>query len=58
MWLGQFLGWLGIAVAAVLTGLLFFLYKRNEEAWNVFAGAAPRETAPTGTAKKAPAAGR
>jgi PTS system galactitol-specific IIC component len=40
MWSGQFLGWAGIALFAIVTGLLFFLYKKNEHAWDVFAGAA------------------
>jgi PTS system galactitol-specific IIC component len=39
MWLGQYLGWIGIGIFAVVTGVLFFLYKRGEEAWDVFAGA-------------------
>ncbi len=41
--LGQTLGWLGIAIFAVITGVLFWLFKRNEEGWEVFAGAARRE---------------
>jgi len=39
MWLGQYLGWIGIGLFAVVTGLLFFFYNKNEKAWNVFAGA-------------------
>jgi PTS system galactitol-specific IIC component len=45
MWAGQYLGWIGIGLWAVVTGVLFFLYKQNEEAWDVFAGAAPSEKA-------------
>ena len=40
MWLGQYLGWIGLAIFAAFVAVLFFLYKKNEEAWNVFAGAA------------------
>jgi PTS system galactitol-specific IIC component len=40
MWLGQYLGWIGVAVFAAFVAVLFFLYKKNEEAWDVFAGAA------------------
>jgi PTS system galactitol-specific IIC component len=40
MWLGQYLGWLGVAIFAIVVGLLFFFYKKNEKAWDVFAGAA------------------
>ena len=39
MWLGQYLGWVGIGIFAIITGLLFFFYKKNEHAWDVFAGA-------------------
>ena len=42
MYLGQYLGWIGVALFAVVTGALFWLFKQNEEAWEVFAGAAPR----------------
>jgi PTS system galactitol-specific IIC component len=38
MWLGK-LGWIGIGIGAVVTGLLFFFYKKNEKAWDKFAGA-------------------
>jgi PTS system galactitol-specific IIC component len=34
--------WIGLAVFAVIVGVLFFLFKKNEEAWSVFAGAAPK----------------
>ena len=40
MWLGQYLGWIGLAIFAAFVAVLFFLYKKNEEAWDVFAGAA------------------
>jgi len=40
MWLGDALGWIGIGLFAVVTGLLFFFYKKNEKAWDEFAGAA------------------
>ncbi len=39
MWLGDNLGWIGIGLFAVVTGLLFFFYKKNEKAWDEFAGA-------------------
>ena len=39
MWLGDSLGWIGIGLFAVITGLLFFFYKKNEKAWDEFAGA-------------------
>lgn len=42
MWIGQYLGWIGVGLAAVITGLLFFFFKKNEEAWEVVAGASPR----------------
>jgi galactitol PTS system EIIC component len=42
--LGQYLGWIGIALAAVVVGVLFWLFKRNETAWEVAAGAAPLES--------------
>ncbi len=37
--LGQYTGWIGIGLFAVLTGLLFFFYKKNESAWDKLAGA-------------------
>jgi len=43
MWLGQYLGWIGIALFAVVTAVLFWMYKKNEDAWDVVAGASPRE---------------
>lgn len=39
MLLGQYLGWIGIGLFAVVTGLLFFFYKKNEAAWDKLAGA-------------------
>lgn len=39
MWLGQYLGWVGIAIFAVFTGVLYFFYLRNPKAWDKFAGA-------------------
>jgi PTS system galactitol-specific IIC component len=43
MWAGQFLGWIGIIVFAVIVGVLFFLYKKNESAWDAVAGASGGE---------------
>ena len=40
MLLGKYLGWIGIGLFAVLVGVLFYLYKQNEEAWDRVAGAA------------------
>ena len=40
--MGGVLTWIGLVVFAVVVGLLFFFFKRNEEAWSVFAGATPR----------------
>jgi PTS system galactitol-specific IIC component len=40
--MGGALTWLGLLVFAAVVGVLFFLFKRNEEAWEVFAGASPR----------------
>jgi PTS system galactitol-specific IIC component len=40
MWLGEYLGWIGISIFAIITGALFFFYKKNEKAWDEFAGAA------------------
>jgi PTS system galactitol-specific IIC component len=39
MLLGQYLGWIGMAIFAVITAVFFFFYKRNEAAWDRFAGA-------------------
>jgi len=39
MWLSDVMGWLGIGLFAVVTGLLFFFYKKNEAKWDVLAGA-------------------
>ncbi|HKJ27163.1 MAG TPA: hypothetical protein VJ965_05970, partial [Anaerolineales bacterium] len=39
MWLGEYLGWIGIGLFAVVVGLLFFFYKKNESAWDVLVGA-------------------
>jgi PTS system galactitol-specific IIC component len=36
-------GWLGMLVLAVLVGIGFWVFKRNEEKWEVLAGASPRE---------------
>lgn len=37
--LGKYLGWIGIGLFAVLTGGLFYFYKKNEAAWDKLAGA-------------------
>jgi PTS system galactitol-specific IIC component len=42
MWSGQYLGWIGIGLLAVITGLLFFFYNKNQAAWDVVMGAAPK----------------
>jgi PTS system galactitol-specific IIC component len=39
MLLGKYTGWIGIGLFAVLTGVLFYLYKKNESAWDKLAGA-------------------
>ena len=39
MLLGKYTGWIGIGLFAVLTGVLFYLYKKNEAAWDKLAGA-------------------
>ena len=39
MLLGDYLGWIGIALFAVLVGVLFFFYKQNESAWDKIVGA-------------------
>jgi PTS system galactitol-specific IIC component len=39
MALGKYTGWIGILLFAVLTGVLFFFYKKNEAAWDKLAGA-------------------
>ena len=39
MWLGDVLGWIGILLFAVVVGVLFFFYKKNEAAWDKLAGA-------------------
>ena len=39
MYLGKFTGWIGIILFAVLVGVLFFFYKKNEAAWDKLAGA-------------------
>jgi PTS system galactitol-specific IIC component len=39
MVLGDVLGWVGIGLFAVVVGLLFFFYKKNEAAWDKLAGA-------------------
>ena len=36
-------GWLGMAILAVLVGIGFWVFKRNEEKWEVLAGASPRQ---------------
>jgi PTS system galactitol-specific IIC component len=43
MWLGDVMGWIGIGLFAVVTGVLFFFYKKNEAAWDVLAGATTEE---------------
>jgi PTS system galactitol-specific IIC component len=43
--MGGVLTWIGLVVFAVVVGVLFFLFNRNEEAWSVFAGAAPKVAA-------------
>ncbi len=42
MWAGQYLGWIGIIIFAVIVGVLFYLFKKNETAWEVAAGASPK----------------
>ena len=39
MLLGDYLGWIGIALFAILVGVLFFFYKKNESAWDKVVGA-------------------
>jgi len=39
MLLGKYTGWIGIGLFAVLTGVLFYFYKKNEAAWDKLAGA-------------------
>ncbi|MCJ7735507.1 MAG: PTS galactitol transporter subunit IIC [Anaerolineales bacterium] len=39
MLLGKYTGWIGIGLFAILTGVLFFFYKKNEAAWDKLAGA-------------------
>jgi len=39
MLLGKYTGWIGIGLFAVVTGLLFYFYKKNEAAWDKLAGA-------------------
>jgi PTS system galactitol-specific IIC component len=39
MLLGKYTGWIGILLFAILTGALFFFYKKNESAWDQLAGA-------------------
>lgn len=39
MLLGDYLGWIGIGLFAVVVGLLFFFYKKNEAAWDKLVGA-------------------
>ncbi len=39
MLLGKYTGWIGVGLFAVLTGVLFFFYKKNEAAWDKLAGA-------------------
>jgi PTS system galactitol-specific IIC component len=39
MLLGRYIGWIGIGLFAVLTGVLFFFYKKNSSAWDKLAGA-------------------
>jgi PTS system galactitol-specific IIC component len=39
MLLGDYLGWVGIGLFAVVTGLLFYFYKKNEAAWDKLVGA-------------------
>lgn len=41
---GGLLGWVGIILFAVVTGVLFFFYKRNEDKWDQLVGASPPET--------------
>ena len=43
MWSGQYLGWIGIGLFAVITGLLFYFYNKNRDSWDQLAGASPRE---------------
>ena len=44
--MGGLLTWIGLVVFAIVVGVLFYLFNRNEEAWSVFAGAAPRIAEP------------
>jgi PTS system galactitol-specific IIC component len=39
--LGKYLGWIGIGLFAVLVAALIYFFKKNEEGWEVAAGAAP-----------------
>jgi PTS system galactitol-specific IIC component len=39
MLLGKYTGWIGIILFAALTGVLFFVYKKNEAGWDKLAGA-------------------
>jgi hypothetical protein len=54
--LGGALTWIGLLAFAAVVGVLFFLFKRNEEAWEVFAGATPR--LPTKAAEALPEGAR
>ncbi|MEN8241708.1 MAG: PTS transporter subunit IIC [Chloroflexota bacterium] len=40
---GTYLGWIGIILFAIATGVLFFFYKRNEDKWDQIAGASAPE---------------
>jgi PTS system galactitol-specific IIC component len=43
MWLADVLQWIGVAIFAVFVAVLFFLFKKNETAWEVAVGASPKE---------------
>jgi PTS system galactitol-specific IIC component len=43
MWLGDVLSWIGIGLFAVVVGVLFFFYKKNESGWDALVGATPEE---------------
>lgn len=44
------MGWFGMGLLAIIVGVLFFLFKRNETAWEVAAGASPVEEEPVAMA--------
>jgi PTS system galactitol-specific IIC component len=40
---GEYLGWIGILLFAVVVGVLFYFYKQNTAAWDALAGASAEE---------------